>query len=364
MEEVAIARGKDTTSFFVEARDGNGNEVRQLNFNNPKVCPRQGLIELIPLKERKGFDNRVQFRRVTDKATQTNVGIPERVDPKTKEFVYRLITIVGRRIYDLSNENDAKEWACIKNSPYLEGSPNQDRNGPPIYKVYDKEKQAVDNLTKIKLKRKAGIVADGLNGSDLNDMLRACGIGTQGMSETIKQSAIVQFAEDSPEEFLKHWESPTRREAFILKQAVDAGIVQSNMEVGFIYKTIELGLTEQMAVQYLKDHSNISTAIDTLITLSKEETLKSNRVLETPRLNNDNAALQEANDRIRALEAMIEKGAKKDIEAESGKSLEGAEANPNLATLKAQAKALGVKGWHLMKEDKLEEAIRKAEAKN
>ena len=363
--EVAVARGKDTTSFYVEAKDGYGNAERQLNFDNPKVCPRKGLIELIPLKERKGFDNRVSFRRVLDKETRTWVGIPTHIDPATKQFVYTLITLIGRRIYDLANEKDAKEWACIKHSPYLEGSPNQDRNTPPIYKVYDKEKQAIENLEKTKFKRKAAVVADGLNGSDLDDMLRACGIGTIGMSEIMKQYAIIQFAEDQPEAFLKHWDSPTRREAFILKQAVELGIVESNQDIGFTYRTLHLGLTEQIAIQYLKDHPNTYTALDTLILQEKEASLKSNTVVEAPTLSNANIALQEANDKIKALEAMIEKNAKKDIEAETGKSLDGDAPDPELETLRNIAKDLKIKGWHLTKDkEELQRKINEANAKN
>lgn len=362
--EVAIARGKDTTSFYVEARDGHGNIERQLNFENPKVCPRKGLIELIPLKERKGFDNRVMFRRVLDKESRTWVGIPTQIDPLTKNFIYTLITVIGRRIYDLSNDKDAREWACIKHSPYLEGSPNQDRNTPPIYKVYDKEKQAIENLEKTKFKRKAAVVADGLNGSDLDDMLRTCGIGVVGMSEIMKQYAIIQFAEEHPETFLKHWDSPTRREGFILKQAVELDLVQNDPNIGFIYRTLSLGLNEQEAVTYLKDHQQISTALDSLIMQKKEDTLKSNVVAEAPTSNNASIALQEANDKIRALEAMIEKQSNKAIEAEAGVSLEGNAPNPNLDTLKAQAKALGIKGWHLAKDKyELQRKINEAEAK-
>ncbi len=364
MENTQIARGneKDTESFYVEVKDGYGNPERQLNFNNPKVCPRQGLIELVPLKERKGFDNRVSFRRVLDKETRTWVGIPTHIDPKEKTFVYIPITLIGRRTYDLTNEKDAKEWACIKYSPYLEGSPNQDRNGPPIYKVYDKEKQAVENLQKTRAKRKAENVADGLSGDHLNDMLRACGIGTTGMSEIVKLNAITQFAESNPETFLKHWESPTRQEAFILKQAVEFDIIQNDINIGFVYRTINLGLNEQEAVNYLKDHATISNAIETLILQKKDESANSNKP-KAPTTSKD-SELQSANDKIKALEAMLAKQANNAIEAETGKSLEGKAPNSNLETLQAQAKALKIKSWHVKSEETLEKEIREAQAQN
>ena len=364
--DVLSARGtkKDTESFYVEVKDGYGNIERQLNFDNPKVCPRKGLIELIPLKERKGFENRVMFRRVLDKETRTWIGIPSHVDPKEKTFVYGMITLIGRRIYDLTNEKDAKEWACIKNSPYLEGSPNQDRSNPPVYKVYDKEKQASENLQKTRLKRRAEQVADGLTGDNLDDMLRACGIGIKGMSDVMKLNAITQYAESNPKEFLAHWESPTRKEAFVLKQAVDFDIIQNDQNVGFVYRTIGLGLNEQEAVSYLQAHPNVSSAIETLVLQKKEESEKSNVVTQAPIASSKEADLKNANDRIKELEAALDKQSKTIIATESGKSLEGKAPNNELETLKAQAKALKIKGWHLLGQDKLEAAIKKAEAKN
>ena len=169
-----------TQGFYITIKDGNGTNERVINLDSEEICPRKGLIEVIPLKERKGFENNVKFRRLKDRATQCWIGIPEGIDDTTKKINFQLITVIGRRIYDLSNEKDRKEWICIKYSPYLQGSPNQDRNGAPLFKVYDKEKQAVENLNIRKLKRKAAVVADDLNGEDLNDMLRACGIDLGG----------------------------------------------------------------------------------------------------------------------------------------------------------------------------------------
>lgn len=360
------ARGstKNVTDFYIEVKDGHGNMEKQLNFNNEEVCPKTGLIELIPLKERKFQENRVSFRRVFDRETGASIGIPTHIDPKERTWVYKQITLVGRRIFDLSNKNDREEWACIKYSPYLEGSPNQDRNAPPIYKVYDKEKQALENIAKTKVKRRAEHYADKLEGEFLDNMLKACGIGTAGLSEIMKQAAIIQFAESEPETFLKHYDSPTRQESFILKQAVDFDIVQSDQNTGFIYRTIQLGLTEPEAVLYLRNHPNISTAIESLVLQKKEDTVKSNTVVKQPK--SSDAELKAAQDKIAELEARLKKQSETNIEVASGQSLEGDAPDPELETLKARAKDLKIQGWHLANDkDKLREKIEKAElAKN
>lgn len=353
-----------TQGFYITIKDGNGSNERVINFDSEELCPRKGLIEVIPLKERKGFENNVKFRRLKDRATQCWIGIPEGIDDTTKKITYQLITVIGRRVYDLSNEKDRKEWICIKYSPYLQGSPNQDRNGPPVFKVYDKEKQAIENLQKTRLKRQAAVVADGLVGEDLEDMLRACGIGIIGLSESMKQYAIIQFAEESPDVFLKHWESPMRQEAFILKQALEFDLVQNDANIGFIYRTLHLGLTEQEAVIYLKNHPNISTALDTLILQKKEETNKSNSVTDAP-VQSNNTALEAANKEIEALRAALKKQTDKTIEVEAGKSLDGDAPDTELETLKAIAKDLKIKGWHLVKnKEELQKKINEAQAKN
>ena len=275
-----------------------------------------------------------------------------------------MITVIGRRIYDLSNEKDRKEWMCIKYSPYLQGSPNQDRNGAPLFKVYDKEKQAVENLQKTRLKRKAAVVADGLEGEDLNDMLRACGIGIAGLSEIMKLNAITQFADESPDVFLKHWESPLRQEAFILKQAIDFDLVQNDPNIGFVYRTLQLGLTEQEAVLYLRNHPPVSTAIQTLVMQKKEETQKSNSVVAKSKTTG-NDALDAANKEIEELKAALKQQANKSIEEVTGKSLEDGVPDLELETLRAEAKDLKIQSWHLMKDKtKLEEAIKLAKSKN
>lgn len=366
MENVQeIARGEtDTKSFFKVLKDGNGVEIKVINLDNPNVCKRQGLVEVVPLRERKNSNNvviypsRATFKRFIDRETKCSVGIIEGIDPKTKEFKYKSIAIEGRRIYDLSDINDAQELACIKISPYLEGSPNQDRSSPPMFKIYDKEKQAHENLAKVKNRRKAEHAADSLTGDLLDDMLKACGIGVIGMSEVSKQYAIIKYAEDHADIFLKHFESPTRAEAFLLKQAVEHDIVQNNTDVGFIYRTTVLGLNEQIAIEYLVGHPNISAAIQTLVDMKKDETAKSNKV---EKVIDTDAELQSAKDEVAKLRAELAKSVNKNAEAELGHSLD---TDQEYEDLKLRAKNLKIKSWHTKSKENLKKEVEEAEAKN
>ncbi len=366
MENVQeVARGPENTKdFFKVLKDGNGVEIKVINLDNPAVCKRQGLVEVVPLRERKNsngvviYPSRATFKRFIDRETKCSVGIIEGIDPKTKEFKYKSIAIEGRRIYDLSDINDAQELACIKVSPYLEGSPNQDRSSPPMFKIYDKEKQAHENLAKVKTRRKAEHAADGLTGDLLDDMLKACGIGTIGMSEVSKQYAIIKYAEDHPTEFLKHFESPTRAEAFLLKQAIEFDVVKQNPDVGFLYRTTVLGLNEQFAIEYLVGNPNISTAIQALVDMKKDETLKSNKV-ET--VADPEAELKSAQDEVARLKAQLAKQVNANAEAELGHSLD---LDQEFEDLKVRAKDLKIKSWHVKGKDVLKKEVEELEAKN
>lgn len=344
---------KNTTDFYVIVKDGHGNDERQLNFDNPQVCPRKGMVELVPLKERKTFDNRVSFRRFVDRSTKCNVGIPERIDPKTKEFVYKQITIIGRRMYDLTNENDAKEWACIKLSSYLQGSPNQSVGNAPIYKVYDKEKQASETITKADDMVRAIQVAQTLQGANLTDMLNVCGVDSKGMSETMKQSAILNFAMREPVKFLGHWESPERKENFLLKRALALDIIQMDHTLGtFSYNGLQLGPTEPAAVDYLKQNQNVSIAVSTLVKQKEQDTEKA---AEIPKAANNADLLAE----IAELKKRLAEAPKQVIVNQMKE--DGLDIDHEHQALLTEAKALKIKGAHLFDKDKLIKKI--AEAK-
>jgi hypothetical protein len=227
-----------------------------------------------------------------------------------------------------------------------------------MFKIYDKEKQAHDNLAKVKTRRKAEHAADSLTGDLLDDMLKACGIGTIGMSEVSKQYAIIKYAEDHADVFLKHFESPTRAEAFLLKQALEFDVIQNNTDVGFIYRTTVLGLNEQIAIEYLVGHPNISAAIQTLVDMKKDETTKSNKV-ET--VIDTDAELKSAKDEVAKLRAELAKSMNKNAEAELGHSLDTDQEYENL---KLRAKDLKIKSWHTKSKENLKKEVEELESKN
>ncbi len=189
-------------------------------------------------------------------------------------------------------------------------------------------------------------------------MLKSRGIPVIGLSEISKQYALINDAENHPAEFLKQFHSPSRAEAFLLKQALEYDVVQNNTDVGFIYRTTPLGLNEQIAIEYLVCHPNISTAIQTLVDMKKDETLKSNKVETTT---DTDAELKSAKDEVAKLRAELAKSVNKNADAELGHSLD---LDQEFEDLKVRAKDLKIKSWHVKGKDVLKKEVEELEAKN
>lgn len=354
------AGGKSTQPYYVEVKDGNGFPTLHLNFDNPAICPRKGLIVLEPMKPTKRHNSKMSMRAFTDKSSGVPVraGIPIRIDKESGEYIYQQIQVVDREVLDLSIIGDAKKWAVIRLCPFLEGSPNLG-TGVPVYKVYDEEKIAQRKLSERSVKRKATTIAEGLYGRELTDMARACGISLIGRSETSLQVAVIDYAEDKPKEFMSIWDSPSRQENFILKQALEMGIIHQEV-TGFLHRTQFLGHTEPEVVEYLKTHPNVSIAISAMTKEMESDTVKALSNKEAPKVNDDkDVLLAEKEAELIALRKLLQANTSKVVED----SLKEDGPPSEIDILRTEAKELGIKGAHLMGDDKLKESVEKAKLK-
>lgn len=83
------AEGVKEGVHYKVVKDGNNLEYKILNFENPDLCPRSGIIELEPLITSRRHLNRVSFRVFNDKELGVLVGIPIGIDDKTKKLSSR-----------------------------------------------------------------------------------------------------------------------------------------------------------------------------------------------------------------------------------------------------------------------------------
>jgi hypothetical protein len=356
------ARGGSGQAKYVITKDGFGNEVRHLNFDNEEVCKREGIIQLVPLKTTSRHQNNVGFRSIWDRKNQAMIGIPLHIDEQSKKWVYQKINLIDSETFDLSNREDAMKWAVVQHCQFLEGSPNL--KDKPIYKVVDKEREAALRLAKRSIKRNAERIAEGLFGAQLFDMARSIGISPEQNSITTLSDAVITFAETNSVKFMEIWDSPTRKELFIIKRAIAVGIIEQDPMNGFMYGGISLGATEPIAVQFLRDNQNISNAIDSL-TAAKEQSSEKSMKRDT-----ESAKIEDAKDAViaklqaemAALKEYNEKISKKELTDMLSKDVVKTINDPEHEELINEAKALGIKGYALMKKETLAAKVKEAKS--
>jgi hypothetical protein len=332
--------------------DGNGVPRKIINFENPEICPREGIIQLHPMRLSTRHENRLGLRVCVDRTTGIIYGIPTGINEKTKEIEFMKINLVDAETLDLSIPVDAMKWTVLKNSYFVEGSPNL--RGKPKYKVHDVEKIANNFLNQRSQRRKAVDIAEGLAGSQLVDMARNLGIPPESNSVPTMHMEVIKRAEDSPKTFMEIWDSPTRIQLTVLKRSIAAGVVVFDTVLGFTYNGSPLGATEGLAVEFLKDYPQICQAIDMLSKKQENASVKAMAKMEVKPILDDKDA------RIAALEAQLaaSDAVLKTVASEKMIVDVTAEINPEMAELLAEAKRLNVRGAHLIKDpDKLREKI-------
>jgi hypothetical protein len=321
-----------------------------------------GIIQLIPLRTSSRHQNQVQFRAIADRKNGAMIGIPLEIDPDTKKWIYQKIMLQDAETFDLSIAEDAKKWAVIKHAHFLEGSPNlKDR---PIYKVRDDEKEAQLELQRRNIKRKAETIAEGLFGEQLVDMARNIGIPPERNSTNTLQLAVIRFAEKNPEKFMDIWDSPLRHETTVLKRALSLGVIEHDVHGGYMYRSVSIGITEPLAIQFLKENPSLANSIDTLTKQKEDETVKAMAATAAaPIMDDKDVALLEMQKQIEFLTAQNKKLASEKLEEALGTDMKASVTDPEHLDLLEEAKKLKIKGYALMSKETLAQKVLEAAKK-
>lgn len=333
-------------------KDGNGVERKIINFENPKHCPREGIIELIPLKMSSRHENKVGFRIVTDRVTGIIYGIPTGINAETKQIEWLKINLNDAETFDLTIPLDAMKWTCIKNSFFVEGSPNV--KGKAKYKVRDVERAANLFLQGRAQKRKAVDIAEGLMGSQLVEMARNIGIPPEANSSSTLQVAVIEFAEKTPALFMKIWDSPTRKELSVFKKALANGIIIQDSMTGYMYQGNHLGPNEAMAVEFLKEFPNICNTIDVLSQKTETDSVKAMAMqIEKPILDDKDARIAKLESEAAANAELLKRLSAERIMADVAEK-----GDPIREAWIKEGARLNIKGVHLNKDiEKIKEKV-------
>jgi len=334
----------DTTSEYVLIKDGNGMEIKHINFNNPNICPRQGIIEIEAMKKvdsERSVSNNASFAKFEDKRTGIVWGIPMTIHNFSKQITYKRMKLGNNVFFDRTIPEQA-EMCCVLLKA-LELGKFKDTNGRPRFKVRDKEKDAMKEIDLRTWKRKAADIIDSIPyGDELKDIARNMGINPDIFSPLVLANEVSKAVELKPKEFLDMYNSPTRAFLSILTNAQSMGIIEFNPMEGYKYSGMILGKTSDLAVTYLSKHPDLAQSIATFTadkrTKGKEASIP---VVKLP-----TAVDPEKEELLRQLAEMKAKLADKNL---STPTVEKIASEGDLEALRAEAKALGVSGWQVKK---------------
>lgn len=353
---------------YVVVKDGNGAETKIVNLANKDICLRKGFIEIECMKRSNKHENVKMVRRMRDKKTNLYIGVPSGINSETKELMWKAFWIDDKMSFDLSIPDQAIAWHVIKNSQYVQGSPNQ--QGKSVWRVIDKEVIAHDAIIKRSLRKKAEDIIESLKGNKLVECAILLGVNVDANQSVFTMTnEIYRKMEEDPKKFIDLYNDPKREYISVFKRGVAKGkIILDNATGTFIYGNMPMGHNEEMAVQFLINNTGIASTINMKCDQEEAESKTAMEVVSSaPTSTSREADLLLEIERLKAENAKskVEEPFKSPFAEMESADTDKEDAKTRLDNLKARAKELGIKGFALphMTEAKLVAAIEEAESK-
>jgi hypothetical protein len=234
------------------------------------------------MKERKesGLSTYIEIQPISE----DNHKVPNRVstfqkDPKTSVYYgiaigedeygnikWQKIPIGDSLSLNLENESDAKIWAVIRFNPDIEGSPFQKSN--PYYKIYDpvesaRVRMAESNSIKLAFDRIDKIDQDA---KAMVNFCRYLSIDLMPNSTyDIVIGELLNYARNYPFDFNKKWDNKHRAVIEMFESARSLGIIIKDLDKGFMFNGIQLGIDKLEAVKYINRENSVSSSISSKI---------------------------------------------------------------------------------------------------
>jgi hypothetical protein len=362
-----VTTAGDTTPMYIEMKNQHGHVLKLVNFENPQMCPRSGKVELIYLKKKEKVDPNNSFKCFTDQRTGITYGIPIGTDYRTGEVNFQRITLRDFRIYDLSNPQDAKEWACVRMCHFVEGSPNQ--FGKPLYRILDHEQEAQNKLIDVEYTERAIALAKKIIGNEIREFAMILEIpGIENDTDAIVKGKVYDKALKSPKWFCQKYDDANRPTLTVLKRCLSTGLIDFDPMKGYSTKQgLYLGDNEYSAINYLTKNNALLMTLnaeskqrdryyketgengaDILPTAHVEDTPEQKRIKELEKqLEQSNKLTAELNARFTQFMEMQKAANSVDKKVEPEVNLSEEDAIRN------QAKSLNIPYWHNKKIENL-----------
>jgi len=342
-------------------KDGTGYGYKYAILDHIIWAPKEGIVEIKRLKNNLTLagtpknDDEVIIKRYKDRETGLLFGLHTGVDDRTKAIAHNIVKLDGNMMFDLSIPADRRLYIMAMRSPSVEGSPNQ--SGKPIYKIFDKQVNASKNIDKRTLRRRCEDIIASLKHDQLEEMALNIGVNVvANRNHDMLLDEVYRVAENEPRKFIEIFENPNREFISIFHKARAKNIISLDYATNtFMYGGLLLGHSQDAAISYLTEKTNIAYSIKTQCEDIDNGTKKSMAFVKE-QVDPEKEAMRKELEELRKLKA----------EKLNSQSVDTTGTSENdFNKLKEKAKELGIKGFALphMTPEILKKIIEEAEAK-
>lgn len=230
------------------------NKMRKVN----KLSP---YIEIQPISEdMHKVPNRVATYQ-KDPITGVYYGIAIDQD-EFGNIKWQKIQIQDSLSLNLDRTGDAKIWAVIRFHPDIQGSPWQLTN--PYYKIYDPVATAEKESDEIDAIKLAFDRVDMILDKPKEMVLFARYLGEEFMDNAnykLVKGSLLRIARNNPEFFNQKWENKSRSYGEYFQTALALGIIVNDINRGYLFRNIQIGLSVEDAVRTISLDQNILSSI-------------------------------------------------------------------------------------------------------
>ena len=175
------------------------------------------------------------------------------------------ITVSGFEMFqavvslDINKDHDRRLYEFLKDHPLIQGKFT-------IEDVSSKEQRIAEQSIR---SAEAVTTASDLKEKDLRDLALLMGIDIN-MQEMLLRAKVIQFANEQPENFMKSIEDIDKEHRVFLKKALAEDVLQ---KVNGVWKhnTLNIGLTDDQAIVWLKDNADSYALLKHQLRTGKKE---------------------------------------------------------------------------------------------
>lgn len=246
-------------------KDGTAVVLGAQNVCSFENMERDGIRIIRPIKPLRPNQNKPRFSFTNYRHPETGeiMGIPISENPNGT-FNFKRITINGGKAYDLSKEEEAKEYHVVKDCCFIRGGAAQKAIAyEPTFFIFNEEEEATKYVEKRKKAINIEQQINEMSDSQIAEFGMLFNINPQNHSTIVIRQMLLEKLYLNPELVALKTENIERSNINIIyKRGMFTGIITERLNDGVYYHGIHLGPNEHAAIDKLMDNKTLVANID------------------------------------------------------------------------------------------------------